>query len=422
MRIAYIVHRFPTLSQTFILNQITVLIDNGHEVDIYADGSAKSDDRVHPDVDKYNLIDQTTYFNIPNHYFAQAITGLFLLCQKTLRRKHLLKIFLEHCKAKKKEALLPRWRAIHLFNCLIDKPAYDVIHCHFGPNGNKGALIKKYLFPESILATTFHGYDLTVEVNSDNCHHPYSQLFELCDLFLPISERWQRRLIELGCPAQKIKVHHMGVDIGRFAPDTDKNSDKDVEVISIARLSEKKGLQYGIRALKRVKDNYPNLHYSIIGDGPLRQTLEALIAELGLSDNVSLLGWKDQEEVVQLLAQSDILLAPSVTSVNGDQEGIPVVLMEAMAMKVPVISTWHSGIPELVKDKVSGLLVSERDTDAIAQSLILLANSQKMRTEMGFNGRKFIEENFNVRNLNYELTELFERLVESNLSRSTNDY
>jgi colanic acid/amylovoran biosynthesis glycosyltransferase len=168
-------------------------------------------------------------------------------------------------------------------------------------------------------------------------------------------------------------------------------------------------MQYGIQAMAEVTKRFPNIEYKIIGDGPLRRTLEDLIKELRITDTVKLLGWKQQEELVKFLTEADILLAPSVTSLDGDQEGIPVVLMEALAQGLPVVSTYHSGIPELVHDKKSGLLVQERDVNSLVEKLELLLGNQESWAEMGKAGLKHVKENYEINTLNDQLVNLYEK-------------
>jgi len=207
----------------------------------------------------------------------------------------------------------------------LKKGPHDVIHCHFGPNGNLAVVLKDLGVIRSKIITAFHGYDLTCHMRSygDNV---YDYLFTKGDLFLPISEYWKNRLIKLGCCKDKIVVHRMGVDTNKFlfSPRKPKNDDK-VKLLTIARLVEKKGVEYGIMSVAEVIQKHPNVVYEIIGDGLLRRNLEGLIEDLKIGDRVKLLGWKQQEEVVKLMEEADILLAPSVTSKDGDQEGIPVV-------------------------------------------------------------------------------------------------
>jgi colanic acid/amylovoran biosynthesis glycosyltransferase len=184
--------------------------------------------------------------------------------------------------------------------------------------------------------------------------------------------------------------------------------DKTVNLISIARLVEKKGLEYAIRAVGNLAGRGLNVQYKIVGDGPLRRQLEDMVQHEKLGDVVHILGWRSHGEVIHLLDEAHVLLAPSVTSSDGDQEGIPVALMEAMAQGLPVVSSLHSGIPELVEDGVSGFLVQERDIDGLAKKLGDLVEHPHLWQELGRRGREFVEKNHNVGVLNSRLVEILQ--------------
>ncbi|HEY9748345.1 MAG TPA: glycosyltransferase, partial [Allocoleopsis sp.] len=294
---------------------------------------------------------------------------------------------------------------------LKQRPAYDIIHCHFGWSGLQSAFLRDIGALRGKLITTFHGFDITTSLKlfGDRLYDP---LFRMGNLFLPISQRWQQRLIELGCDPQKIMVHRMGIDCQKFTF-TPRQPDADgcIRLVTIARLVEKKGIEYGIRAVAQLAETYPNLEYHVVGDGPLRDTLSDLIQNLGVQNRVKLLGWKQDQEVLEILNQAHILLAPSVTSQDGDQEGIPVALMEAMAMGLPVISTFHSGIPELIEHGSSGFLVPERDADTLASKLSYLMEHPELWPQMGHAGRSYVETHYNIHQLNDRLVEIYQQLL-----------
>jgi colanic acid/amylovoran biosynthesis glycosyltransferase len=174
---------------------------------------------------------------------------------------------------------------------------------------------------------------------------------------------------------------------------------------------EKKGIAYGLRAMAEAVGQGLPLVYDIVGDGPLRDDLEQLAKELGIAARVHFHGWQEQTAVAALMDDCDILLAPSVTSVEGDQEGIPVTLMEGMAAGMLVISTYHSGIPELVEPGRSGLLVPERDMPALAAALMSLAKRPEVWSGMSHAARRRVEAAFEVTALNARLAERFATLL-----------
>lgn len=393
------------------MNQITGLIDRGHEIDIYA-YEPGGEPKIHEDIKKYDLLSRTFYYgeatkNIPSDKIAR-IKKLFSLLKTNFIKNRMvivnsLNIFKYH---KEAASLRLLYRIIPFFT----KGKYDVIQCHFGPNGNLGIVLKDLGVFSGKIITVFHGYDISQYIQGRG-RNVYDKLFKKGDLFLPISERWKNELISLGCREDKIKVHHMGIDPQKYnhAHHRSQNGDK-IKILTIGRFVEKKGIRYGVEAVGRVIKEHADIEYRIIGDGPLRNEVESIIFNMNLRGKVKLLGWKSQEEIIDFMKDTDILLAPSVIGQDGDQEGIPVVLMEAMAMGLPVVSTYHSGIPELVQDNVSGFLAPERNVSVLAEKLKQCIESRDKWPEIGMAGRKTIMENFNINTLNNRLVDIYQRL------------
>lgn len=409
MKIAFVVGPFPTLSETFVLNQITGLIDRGHTVDVFANTKGTST-KIHPCVEQYRLIDRTTYRPfMPTGAVGRLFVGAWLI----------LRYFFSHPIAISRALNVFRFgrRALTLellFGMIpwLRSEPYDIVLCHFGPNGIRSAILRDIGVLRGKIVTVLHGNDISKYVKT---HGPrvYDGLFRQGDLFLPISDRWRHRLVELGCDASRIHVHRMGVDCKAltFTPRSPQ-SPGTIRLVSVARLVEKKGIECAIRAVMRLGRSYPGVRYDIIGDGPLLESLQQLMQSEATNATIRFHGWKDQEEVAEYLDASDVLLAPSVTSAEGDQEGIPVVLMEAMALGMPIVSTLHSGIPELVEDGKSGFLVSERDVDALVSKLGYLLEHPDDWAKMGAVGRRIVEAKYNIPALNDRLVELFAELLE----------
>ena len=406
MRIAFIVDRFPNVSETFILNQITGLMDRGHHIDIYADW-VQDLNEAQPDVIDYGLLNQARY--VSRNRVFRVCRKIFLLIQAIFESPAILSqlsFFSQPCR--------------HVETCRIfysaapflrKKTSYDIIHCHFGQNGLKGALLHRAGAIRGKLVTTFYGYDISGYVDQHGLQI-YKPLFSTGDLFIPIVEKWQNRLLDLGCTENKILVHRIGVDCDKFAFFPRKRHLNDsVTVVTIARLVEKKGIEYGIKAIAKVLKNHKNLQYIIIGDGPLMKAMGNLTRSLWIEDSVTFLGQKRQQEIIEILHKSNILIAPSVTGGDGDQEGTPVSIMEAMSTGIPVVSTQHSGINELVEDGVTGFLVPERHIDSLATRISYLISHPDICSQMGLAARAHIEKHFNINRLNDRLTEIYKKLL-----------
>jgi colanic acid/amylovoran biosynthesis glycosyltransferase len=413
MRIAFIVGEFPSLSQTFILRQITGLLDRGNDVDIFAHTPGK--EGIHSEIEEYGLLKRTVYLNAhtsPPNVIVRVVRRIALLLANFHKNPLAILRTLNVFTFGKSALSLGVLRAVTPF---LDKGPYDIIHCQFGPLGRLGLLLKDSGILRGKLVTSFRGYDASF-CTKRNGEQIYQELFSRGDLFLAVSEDIKRKLAVLGCDPQKIIVHRSGAEVKKLdlfsrAPRGSGNT----RIVSIARLVGKKGLEYGIRAVAKILKRRRNLEYSIAGDGPLREKLQSLISELNAGDHIRLLGWKTQAEIAELLRVSDILLAPSVTTNSGDEEGIPGVIMEAFAHGLPVVATYHAGIPEVVKNGESGLLVPERDSDSLAEALEHLVEQRELRVIMGRNGRRFVEEHYNIDKLNDRLVKIYQQLLDGAL-------
>lgn len=403
MRTAVVTTYFPSVSQTFVLDQITGLIARGHDVDIYALAPEPNSAAVVPRAERHPLADRTHYQpRTPRRSLGIAL-GIPALLAGAWR-------------GRAKEALRTARRAPGRLSVLYEgapflgRGPYDAILCHFGTNGQRALRVRDAGMVKGPIVTAFHGADMSRHIR---IHGPatYSDLFARGDLFLPVSAFWANRLQELGCPPERIVVHHMGIDLARFRFTVPRmpTSDQPVRVVCVARLVEKKGLPYAIRAVAASRRDGVDLVLDIVGDGPLRAELESLIAELGMSNAIRITGARARDDVARIMAAAHLFAAPSVIARDGDMEGIPVALMEAMASGVPVVATRHSGIPELVEDKVSGLLVAERDTEALGAAFRWLVDHPDRWLPMATAAHEAVEQRYNGATLTDELVALLER-------------
>jgi len=192
--------------------------------------------------------------------------------------------------------------------------------------------------------------------------------------------------------ADLCRVVHCGIDVEKFR--SVSRQPEPGRIICVCRLYPKKGLDVAIRACAKLRDNNVKFLFEIAGDGPHRQALEELIVQLHLADNVKLLGARPNDQLTELFSRACIFLMPCVKTPDGDMDGIPVAMMEAMSCEVPVVSTAISGIPELVEDGITGRLAPEKDVDALAQILKeLLENLDKIR-KFGKAGRERVLKDF----------------------------
>ena len=400
MRVAFFLNSFPEISETFILNQVTGLIDRGHAIDIYA-FNQNTLQLAHPNIQKYKLLKRTFFIDvIPRTPWAFTKTAIFMMVRcfpwlpirvsiaikKALFFNHQAKM---HYSAARALIMIPK------------NNLYDIIHCQFGVLGPVVLSLKKMGAIHGKLVTSFRGYDATRVIEENPSF--YDELFEKGDLFLPVSESLKKKIVESGCKPEKICIHRSGIDFTKFTPGgPHARKDKAIKLLTIGRLVEKKGISYAIQAVFELRRCDHRVNYTVIGEGYLRPALEKLIEDLDLFDEVKLIGGQNPDAVVQYLKQSHIVIAPSVTA-NGDQEGIPNALKEAMGMGLPVVATRHGGIPELIEDGVSGFLVPERDVEALVDRLVFLIKHPEGWQELGRRGSKTVRENYDINMLNEKL-------------------
>lgn len=408
MRIAVMVGVFPTVSETFILNQITGLIDRGHDVQIFA-GKVGRPAAVHDEILSYRLMDRVRYSpELPEHHPRRLIAALPLLANAVLRRPGDGARLVAGARFRSTAAPLELLAAAAAFRGL---EPFDVLLCHFGPMGVRAARLREAGVVSGRVVTVFHGSDVSSYVRRAGSL-AYAHLFRTGDLFLPVSDNWRRRLIALGCPGQRIAVHRMGVDCRRFSfTPRGRGEGEPLRLVTVARLLERKGVEHALRAVAALVEAGIEVEYSIVGDGPLRGVLGQLIRELGLSDRVKILGSIAHAGVASVLARSHIMVAPSVTAWNGDMEGIPVALMEAMATGLPVVSTTHAGIPEIIDDGETGYLVAEGDVEALVARLDHIARHPGEARRVGSAARKAIVHRHEINALNDRLVRRLDALV-----------
>lgn len=286
---------------------------------------------------------------------------------------------------------------------------HDAILAHFGPMGVKAMSLRDQGLIAGPIATIFHGFDMSAHQIVATLLPAYRKLFRKTQALLPISHFWAARLREWGADPAKIRVLRMGTDMPDTRIDTKRPLHTPLRVLQVGRLVEKKAARYAIEAVRRA--NVP-IAFDIIGSGPQEDELRALEASTPGTNGVTFRGLASHREVLDALTRTDVFLLPSVTAQSGDMEGVPVALMEAMLAGCIVLSTRHSGIPELVDHSVSGLLVPERDAPAIAQALEAIARGDYDLPAMREAAIARVEQEFNNARLDGELLDILVRVAE----------
>jgi colanic acid/amylovoran biosynthesis glycosyltransferase len=306
-------------------------------------------------------------------------------------------------------AITPAQR--HYWTARLVEHRARLVHAHFGHFGLDMLAIARAL--EIPLLVTFHGMDASWLLNDARYTRGLADLFDYAHV-ITISQDMARRLGPYGVKSSRLDVHYIGVPVDNFefverTPVADKfKRGEPVEFVQVSNFVEKKGHMFTVEAFGRHLEKYPDHILTLAGDGPLRGDIEALCAAKGITDRIRFTGRVIKTQVNELMRRADVFLHHSVTSANGDMEGIPTVIMEAMSTGLIVVSTFHSGIPELVDDGVDGYLVDERDVGSYVDVLGRLADCDPA---MPSRARVKIENEFNMVIQNEKLRRIYKKVI-----------
>jgi glycosyltransferase involved in cell wall biosynthesis len=291
----------------------------------------------------------------------------------------------------------------------MEREGVDHIHAHFANHPAAAGTIITQLtgIPFSFTA---HGSDLHKE------RRMLRQKVEASAFVAAISQYNQAMIVrECGEHVRgKVHVLHCGIDPAMFVPARHEHREGPLRIITVGSLIEVKGHRHLIEACAILRRRGIDVECTFIGEGKLRRKLEKLANRLGVGTVVRFLGGKPRQEVARMLQESDLAVLTSVQTKDGKREGIPVVLMEAMASGLPVVASWISGVPELVDNGRTGLLVPPRDPGGIANAIERLSRDPALRKEMGAAGREKILREFAVERNARLLLETIENVQDRN--------
>jgi glycosyltransferase involved in cell wall biosynthesis len=398
--------RFPKLTETFILYEILAMEARGTPVAVYPLLREKAEVR-HPEVDRVMM--RVRFFPFVSWPIVAA-NARFLL-ERPLAYGRTIAEALWHTRKSRNFfvgalGIIPK---VVRFAYEMERAGIEHVHAHFATHPALAAFIIHRLtgIPYSFTA---HGSDLHV----DRTMLP--RKVDSAAFVVTVSEFNKNVIVEeCGEPSRgKVRVVHCGVDPEVFAPRrTDASraasdgGEKPLQILCVGSFEEVKGHRFLLEACARLKETGVPFECHFVGEGPLRPEVEKQISSSGLAELVRVHGGLPRGEVLRLLGQAEVMVLPSVPTRDGKREGIPVALMEGMACGLPVVSSRLSGIPELVEDGVSGLLVEPRDSLRLAEALASLARDPNLRAKMGRAGREKVLSEFDLRANAEKLTALF---------------
>lgn len=403
LKVAYIMSRFPKITETFILYEMLAMQQQGIQVEVYPLLREKAE-VMHPEARQFV---EAAHFQ-PFISLPIIRANLFFLLKKP--RVYLKTLW---------DLLRANWGSFGfftgalgifpkavLFAYQMKAEKIDHVHAHFASHPAAAGFIIRRLV-EIPYSFTAHGSDLHRD------RHMLREKVAEAAFVVPISD-YNREIILAECQGNhkdKVTVIHCGVDTDVFQFRSSETPYEKAEnpfmILCIGTLHEVKGQAYLVDACRKLQDKGINFICHFVGDGPDMKALMTLADQAGLSEKVVFHGRQTRDEIARLLQDADVLATPSVPTRDGRREGIPVVLMEAMGSGVPVVASNLSGIPELVEDNVTGLLVQPRDATSLANALERYVTDQALRRRLGQAGRERVVGDFDLKKNAAKLAKLF---------------
>jgi glycosyltransferase involved in cell wall biosynthesis len=395
MDIVYFLNSFPSVSESFVLNEIYGLERKGHNVAVFALNES-GEEIEHEECAELDI--PVYYAQWPEYRDMLSVVSPKILNTAVISRN------LDYDR--------PKVRGLQLYYAknlidFVDSLDFnpDLIHAHFAVNDRLAVdFASGYLgIPWTVEA---HAVDIFKQSNKK----PAEKLLQRPDRVITVS-RYNEEYLEDELGVKKpIDMVPVCVRPDKFLPE--KHEEVEGRILTVARLVEKKGIRYGIEAVEKLQEDHPDIEYHIVGKGDLREELGEMVEQKGLRENVNFLGHVSDKRLIQEYDEASVFLLPCVIAENGDRDAMPMVLKEAMSMKTPCVSTGVSAVPELIQDGETGFIVESRDADGLAEATTWLLEDSEKRESFGKNGRKRIEKHFSLEKNVRELEAIFQRTVQ----------
>ncbi|HFC12328.1 MAG TPA: colanic acid biosynthesis glycosyltransferase WcaL [Anaerolineae bacterium] len=406
--IAYVAQFFPILTETFVYREVNALRERGFDVVTL---SNRTPEIAKLSEESIGLMDTTEYV-FPIKHLAFLLAHLYFIFRHPIRYLGTLL----HIMRQPDESMANRIRTLGHFGGgvylahRIHKKGVSHIHAHFAVNAATIGLVVSRLLNIS--------YSFTVHNNIFTDQLILRTKLAAATFIISISEYSKQFLLdyapEIAGLAQKIEIVHCGIPADSFRrsqPYRNGSAPRPPHLVSLSSFAERKGMPVLVEACRILRDRGLNFRCTIAGTGPDWQRVRQLVKEYNLRDRVNLPGRYFQEDIHAYLNDASAFALACVTAENGDIDGVPVALMESMAMEVPTISTTLSGIPELIDDGINGLLVPERDAEALADAIERLLQDHALSLRLGRDGRRKIVEAFNIDHTSQQLVDIFQRYL-----------
>lgn len=399
MNVLYVTGAFPKASETFIAHQIQGIQARGIPVSVLA---FHAEPVINDELWPRDLLDKVIYARPTPPGKLNRLLDLCAYLSKGNASLQSPGLFAR--------ALMDRNSCYHTYYSLAASlPSLSpntIVHAEFGQWGRLLAVLKKFGLFDAPIVTSFRGGDSTIFLKTNP--HGYRELYEVGAYFLPVSEKLRGLHVAHGCLPDKIGVLRSGLNCNGWPIQKAGRKAEPARFVGVGRLVEKKGFQYAIEALARLRAGGLEAELVLVGEGLLESSLRTLAEQKGLGEFVRFTGWLNRTGLQEILHGATALVAPSVRAANGDEEGIPNVVKEAMLMRVPVIATRHGGIPELVRDGETGLLVSEADPASLAEAMRDLLLEPKKADHLVEKAELLVHEEYDIGKLTDQLVKVYE--------------
>lgn len=405
--ILFIVPDFPVISETFVVNQLIYLLDQGHKVNILAYN--RSDHPVNEIVTKYQLLEKTTFLNIPRSP-ARKLKAFSKLALQHMGRGFFKSLNLFQFKLDVFK-LSPLFKFASLKT--LNENQYDIIHAHFAFTSELYFTGRYFgFFRNSKLLVTFHGYDMHPADVSKN-RKRYKHLFKYNTPITVNNQYGKFLLAKINSNHTNITTLAVGLDTNYCKPRAHKQASPSTRILFCGRLIALKGCLFVIELanlLVNKKGRY-DLYFDLIGDGEEYDNIQTLTTQYNLKNHIRLLGMQTQDEVVRSMNDADIFLLPGITEPSGRAESQGLVIQEAQAMGLPVIISDAGGMKYGVMDNITGYVIKEGDLKGFCDAIELLADDPHLRSKIGRSGREYVTQNFDSRVLGRKQEQLYSHLM-----------
>jgi colanic acid/amylovoran biosynthesis glycosyltransferase len=295
-------------------------------------------------------------------------------------------------------------KSVRILADLIASHKVEMIHAQFGFSAIRILPVAKKL--NLPLVVSFHGIDASRMLRQRSYRNGLKDVFNYASRII-VCDPGMAEVLPI-TPEQKNKLSWVpyGINLKLFSSQP-KKKNPILRILHVGRFVDKKGVPDLIRAFSAINSMYP-IQLDLVGTGPEEKLCRTIVHENKLTENVVFHKWKSHEEVKLLMQQCDVFVLNSRTAQNGDKEGLPVGMLEAMAMRLPVVSTYHAAIPLAVDQDVTGILVKERDTKALSKALASLIEKEQLQQTMGMAGRAKIESLFTMEQMHIKLLQVYQ--------------